>query len=86
VQHVPLHSTVVVPTLLPPPSTLKRRKSRPWIPALEDRFAPAVITVFSNADTAEGQTLRNSIAAASDGDTIDFCFAPVGTGTCLREG
>jgi titin len=54
------------------------RNWRPWLEALEDRLAPAVITVNSTADTASPPTgtvtLRSAILAAnaSPGSTIDF--------------
>src|SRR5262245_41510929 len=53
----------------PPHHTPYRR--RPRLEHLEDRLAPATLTVVSSADTGVG-TLRAQIALAGAGDTIDF--------------
>jgi hypothetical protein len=48
-----------------------RRRLRPQLDALEDRWMPSTLTVTSLADHGHG-TLRAEIAAAHSGDTIDF--------------
>ena len=54
-----------------PRSPLRPDCFRPAILLLEDRLAPATLTVTSNADSGGG-SLRDTIAAASAGDTIQF--------------
>jgi hypothetical protein len=61
-------------------------RARPWLEALEDRLAPATLTVTSNDDSLTPPpgtlNLRNAIAAAGPGDTITF--SP-GLGTITLE-
>src|SRR5262249_45317985 len=47
------------------------RTYRPRLESLEDRLAPATLTVTTNADSGAG-SLRGAIAAAASGDTINF--------------
>jgi uncharacterized delta-60 repeat protein/CSLREA domain-containing protein len=51
-----------------------RQFTRPRMELLEDRLAPAIITVTTVADTAghAGTSLRDAITAAHAGDTIQF--------------
>jgi predicted outer membrane repeat protein len=51
---------------------LPRRKFRPRLEALEERYAPATLYVTSTADDNSAGTLRAVIAAADGGDTINF--------------
>src|SRR5262249_5853037 len=50
-----------------------RRIFRPHVEGLEDRLAPATLTVLDNSDSAtDTQSLRFALAHAQSGDTIDF--------------
>jgi hypothetical protein len=55
------------------PLTTRRKDStyRPRLQILEDRTVPTTLTVTSTADSGTG-SLRAAIAAAHNGDTIDF--------------
>jgi predicted outer membrane repeat protein len=49
------------------------RRYRPLLEALEDRLAPATLTVLDNSDSAsDAQSLRYALANANSGDVIDF--------------
>jgi hypothetical protein len=50
---------------------------RPRLEALEDRTLPSTLTVLNTADSGPG-SLRDTIAAAHSGDTIDFAPALFG--------
>ena len=52
-----------------------RRRARPTLEALEDRYVLSTLLVTSNADdiTQKG-TLRYEVAHAASGDTIDFPY------------
>lgn len=54
--------------------TASRRLARPQLELLEDRLAPAIVTVttLSDAPSHRGTSLRDAIAAANPGDTIQF--------------
>lgn len=54
-----------------------QRWCRPSLEALEDRIAPAMLTVTSAADNGAG-TLRAELALANNGDTIDFNIPGMG--------
>jgi hypothetical protein len=58
------------------PRTIRtaRARFRPGLEALEDRLAPAILTVttLSDAATHTGTSLRDALAAAAAGDTIKF--------------
>src|SRR5262249_44351261 len=48
-----------------------RAGCRPRLEGLESRWLPSTLTVLNNADSGP-DSLRAAIAAARDGDTIDF--------------
>ena len=50
------------------------RRFRPMLEALEDRYAPAVLVVTTNADSGVG-SLRAEVNTANNGDTINFAAA-----------
>jgi autotransporter family porin len=49
----------------------RRWSTRPQLEMLEDRLTPSTLTVMNNADHGGG-SLRDTIAAAQTGDTINF--------------
>ncbi len=56
----------------PPGRRLASRPSvRPLLERLEDRLTPTLLTVLNNADSGVG-SLRDALAAANNGDVIDF--------------
>ncbi len=61
-----------------------RRTFRPTLEALEARWVPSTLTVSSIADTGAG-SLRADIAAAQNGDTINFALSPGSTITLKSE-
>lgn len=58
---------------------------RPRLEALEDRALPSTLTVLNTADSGPG-SLRDTIAAAQSGDTIDFAPAVFGRTVDLTSG
>src|SRR5689334_1283501 len=69
-----------------------RRRSRAWQPlanvpaeCLEERILLSTITVTSAADSGGG-SLRDAIASANPGDTIEFASAINGTPIVLTSG
>jgi fibronectin-binding autotransporter adhesin len=60
------------------------RRARLVLEALEDRCVPAVLTVTNPLDDGSGGTLRELVASATPGDTIDF--APELTGQTIIFG
>ncbi len=72
------------PSLLPFPQWSGRHPTRhrnsapprfvPRLELLEDRIVPSTLTVLNNFDSGVG-SLRDTIAAATSGDTIDFASA-----------
>src|SRR5262245_50575616 len=58
---------------------------RPRLEALEDRALPSTLTVLNTADSGPG-SLRDTIALAQSGDTIDFAPAVFGHNIILTGG
>jgi hypothetical protein len=63
----------------------KRSTFRPRLEALEDRWVPAILTVTTTADSGPG-SLRDDVAAAHAGDTIDFAPGLAGQTILLTSG
>jgi hypothetical protein len=57
----------------------------PQVHSLEQRALLSTLTVMNNADSGPG-SLRDTIAAASDGDTINFSSSLAGKTTTLTSG
>jgi hypothetical protein len=67
------------------PDRLRCQTFRPGIERLEDRLAPATLTVTSAADSGAG-TLRAELVAAAPGDTIVFDPTLAGQNILLTNG
>jgi predicted outer membrane repeat protein len=66
-------------------STAARPRFRPALEALEHRWVPSTLTVTNNQDSGEG-SLRAQIAAAHNGDTINFASSLTGKTIALSTG
>jgi hypothetical protein len=65
------------------------RRNQPRLEALEDRLAPALLTVMDSSDSAaDPQSLRFALSHAQRGDVIDFAPAvrSISLGTGLEIG
>src|SRR5947209_6845278 len=78
----------------PPCASARRRpvagsrspaRFRPDLVRLDQRIVPSVITVTSTADSGSG-SLRDALAAASNGDTIQFDSSLLGATVDLTSG